>query len=196
MNRFLSIQSDLEMYKKSVQLSNTKSRRLSFQKNPVAVAGAVIAGVGVGWKVLTYVLDRTEGDISISLARMEGYKFPNDNRERYTNNAALRNNRFTVKRKNENHVRDEISATFEIRFKYNGHAVGEISIEDINRNDAIGWGLEVRTSMMPDNTLYGPNQDIAAVELTFNYRFHRTLGSDIIKMARYRLYGDGRAVAI
>ena len=71
-----------------------------------------------------------------------------------------------------------------------GRSLGNVRIKNIGTNDAIGWSLAVRGSIMDDNRVYPPN-DCAALRITIHYHFTHVIGSDQIAIAEIQLFGDG-----
>lgn len=200
-NRFLFLEEELKVFSEKPNKLIQK-KKLSTQKNPaaaaggVAIAGAVIAGVGVGWKIFEFAWAQTEGDIHVKLARMEGAKLPGDNAS-YQNSGVWNKKTVRVYEKLTNNLGDEISAKFDLSFKYNGNGVGYIDMDHVQSNDAVGWGLHVEAKLMADPNTYTSNnggQDMAMIEITFNYRFTRSIGSDVIKVKRLKVYGDGTVI--
>lgn len=158
-----------------------------------AVVAAGVAVAGLGYQIFKGILDN-EGDIYWQLQQMDGAKHPFDRKTQYENIAAWQTKRLQVRQKVTNKLGDEISATFELGFKYNGYSVGYVSMENTGTNDAALWGLKVEAKIMADPQAYKINnkQPIAALDVTFNYRFTRTIGSDSIYVERLKLYGNGR----
>lgn len=205
-NRFLTLEEELTVFdaKKAILQKGEKTKKMvkgkslySQQQNPAAVAGAVIAGSGLGWKIFEFAWSHTEGDIKVKLARLEGAKYPSDDEAQYKNKGIWKPKTVTVYEKYTNHIGDEISSKFELRFKYNGYGVGYIDMDHTKSNDAVGWGLNVEAKLMVDPNNYTSNnggQSMAMIEVTFNYRFTRSIGSDIIKIKRFKLYGDGTVI--
>ena len=129
-NRFLFLEKELEVFTEQPrELLKKKKKKLSTQKNPaaaaggVAIAGAVIAGVGVGWKIFEFAWAQTEGDIHVKLARMEGAKLPSDDKK-YQNKGVWNKKTVRIYEKFTNYLGDEISAKFDLSFKHNGYGVG------------------------------------------------------------------------
>ena len=197
-NRFLFLEKELKMFTdKPGKLVKSNKKQLSTQKNPAAVAGAVIAGAGLGWKIFEFAWKQTEGDIHVKLARLEGAKYPSDDEKKYKNKGIWKKKTVRVYKKVTNHIGDEISAKFDLTFKYNGYGVGYVDMDHTNSNDAVGWGLHVEAKMMVDPNNYTSNnggQSMSMIEVTFNYRFTRSIGSDVIKIKRYKIYGDGTVI--
>ncbi|WP_044398250.1 hypothetical protein [Lacinutrix sp. Hel_I_90] len=199
-NRFLFLEKELTGFdanntKKKGFMSKTKSK-YSTQKIAPAAAAAVVAAVGVGWKIFEFGWAQTEGDIDVKLARMEGSKLPSDDTS-FQNKGVWQKKTIRVYKKFENYATDEISAKFDLSFKYNGYGVGYIDMDHVESNDAIGWGLKVEAKLMADPQNYTSNnggQSMSMIEVTFNYRFSRSIGSDVIKIQRYKLYGDGTVI--
>ncbi|MBC9794797.1 hypothetical protein [Sinomicrobium weinanense] len=196
MNRFLFLESDLKSFTGDPG-KFVKSRSVySTQKTPAAVAGAVIAGAGLGWKIFEFAWNNAEGDIYVKLARLEGAKHPSDDEEKYKNKGVWKEKTVKVYGKVVNKL-VETSAKFDLRFKYNGHSVGYIDMDHTHSNDSVFWGLHVEAKLMVDPNNYKSNkggQLMSMIEVTFNYRFTRTGRDDIIKIKRYKLYGDGTVI--
>lgn len=162
----------------------------------VAPAVVPIAAAVVG-TVMTRVLNN-EGDVKWELDQMRGMKHVGDDPANVGSLSPTWNT-ITVKDWPEvtNGLGDSIYANFEIRFQYDGRSLGNISITNINTNDAVGWGLNVKAQIMDDAAAYtltsGPAgaPSFAAVKIQFYYRFDRSIGSDAIAIADYTLYGNG-----
>lgn len=88
---------------------------------------------------------------------------------------------------------DDITATFEVRWQYNGRSLGNVGIGVLTSNDAVGWGLRVTAEIHDDAQTYTrPNiPTFAGIRLRFTYRFDRMIGSDKIGIRDLHLYGDG-----
>jgi hypothetical protein len=188
MNRFFELKSELNQQKKiekKVKLANSKN--YSMQKSPT------IAAAGLGWSVFKGIMDN-DGDIRWKLDRMEGAKYPNDDEKKYKNVGIWKTQVVKVDSFYDQYGIDEISATFNLSFKYNGQAVGYIDIDNIKTNDALGWSLEVEAKIMVDPNNYfnkGSSDPISMIEVKFHFRFIMTVGSDKIWTDHYKLYGDG-----
>ncbi len=85
---------------------------------------------------------------------------------------------------------DDISAFFRIDWQHNGKSIGNVRITNIGTNDAIGWSLNVRGSIMDDNRVYDPN-GCAALRITLHCYFTHVVGSDQIALCEIRIFGDG-----
>ncbi len=167
-------------------ISSSTLQRDRFSRATGAGAGVAIAGLG--FTIINKMLENSGGDIKWTLQRMNGAKHPGDKEDIY-DKFPFKPKTFTVSHE-DGGLADKISAEFEVRFKYNGHSVGYIEIENTGTDDAVGWGLDVNASIMPDPNVYQGN--IAAVEVVFNYRFHRSIGSDVIYIDRYKIFGNGK----
>ncbi|WP_346882213.1 hypothetical protein [uncultured Algibacter sp.] len=199
-NRFLFLEEELKMFsgqhpnalvkkKKQGFISKAKSK-YSKQKVAPAVAAAVI---GVGWKVIEFIAANSGGDIDAQLSKLEGEKFPNDDKPTY-NTGIWRTKTKRVKGMIENGFGIDTSATIELRYKYNGHGVADIDMDLVASDDPPGFGLVVSTKLLPSRNNYTSNnggQLMSMVEVTFNYKFSRTIGSDIHQIKRFKLFGDG-----
>jgi hypothetical protein len=95
----------------------------------------------------------------------------------------------------ENRIGDRITADFRVRFQYNGRSVGNVQVDNVGTNDAVGWGLHVRANIMDDAQVYTttPPSDarFAAVRVHFYYRFDRLVGGDYIAEIDLTLFGNG-----
>jgi len=194
-NRFLYLEKELTVFNDAPKkyATKTKAKKYASQKS----GGGAVAIAGLGWKVFEFAWKQTEGDVHTKLARMEGAKYPYDKKDEYQNKAAWQNKSRTVYQRVTNLAGDEISSKFTLRFKHNGYGVGYVDIDHSESNDAIGWGLNVEAKIMADPNQYNSRnggQVMSMVEVTFNYRFSRSIGSDIIKIKRYCLYGDGTVI--
>jgi len=197
-NRFLYLEKELSGFdakkkKKENYIAKAKSR-YSIQKSAAVAAG-------IGWKIFN-ILKEGSG-LTTQLIRMEGYKYPNDQRS-FHNEGQWREPK-TVE-VYEKHIdglilKDEISAKFDLRFSYNGHAVGNIDIkETANNMGAVGgWKLDVKTDhRVSERAFPGANGEltVAMVEVAFTYKWHtvKPFENDTIKTVKYELYGNGRVV--
>lgn len=160
------------------------------------VPAAVATVVGVGYTIVSEAL-QNKGDITWRLVHMTGAKHPWDQKKRYDKPPWPRK-KIKVSAWCKNLLGDRISADFEVEFRYNGHSVGSVTMQNKGTNDAALWGLDVRASIMPDRDAYKgkDGKPVAAIEVTFNYRFTRSLGADAIWIGRYRLRGDGSWIAM
>jgi len=197
-NRFLYLEKELvgfdakKQKKKKGFMSKVKSK-YSMQKVSPQVAAAI---VGVGWKIFEFAWKQAEGDIHVKLARMEGAKLPNDDMS-FQNKGTWQKKTVRIYEKVSNNIGDEISAKFDLSFKYNGHGVGYIDMDHVASNDAVAQGLFVEAKLMADPNTYSSRnggQDMSMIEVTFNYRFTHTWQSDLIKIKRLKIYGDGTVV--
>ncbi|OEK08226.1 hypothetical protein A8C32_01820 [Flavivirga aquatica] len=197
-NRFLFLEEDLKVFSEQPSKLIHK-KKYSTQKTPaagVALAGAVIAGTGVGWQIFEFAWAHTEGDIKVKLARMEGAKLPGDDKS-FQNKGTWKKKTVRIYEKDGSRIGDEISAKFDLSFKYNGYGVGYIDMDHVESNDAVAFGLNVEAKLMADPNTYISNnggQDMAMVEVTFNYRFTHSFQNDLIKVKRLKLYGDGTVI--
>ncbi|NMH88789.1 hypothetical protein [Flavivirga algicola] len=198
-NRFLFLEEELKGFSEHPDNKLIQKKKLSTQKNPaagVAVAGAVIAGAGVGWQIFEFAWAQTEGDIKVKLARMEGAKLPSDDKS-YQNKGVWKKKTVRIYEKYGSRIGDEISAKFDLSFKYNDYGVGYIDIDHVESNDAIAFGLNVEAKLMADPNNYTSNnggQSMSMIEVTFNYRFTHSWENDVIKVKRLKLYGDGTVI--
>jgi hypothetical protein len=165
---------------------------------PVRAFNAV-AIAGLGWSVFQGI-GNNKGDIEWSLQRMDGAKHPWDQKDKYENIGRWQKKTVRVSRAITweipltGVVTGELSAAFELTFQYNGHSVGFVSIHNVNTNDELGGGMKVEATIMPDPNSYRVNnvEPIAAVEVTFNFRFTYTLENDDIYLEKYLLFGNGQ----
>lgn len=193
-NRFFVLEQDIvRFYTNGKVQKRSKKTKYSTQKTPVAVAGAVIAGAGLGWKIFEFAWSQTEGDIHVKLARMEGAKYPSDDKDKYEQMGTWRSHTVRVYDSVTNRLGDEISTSFDLRFQYNGYGVGYVDIDQTASNDAVGWGLDVEAKIMvqPQNYRLSNGEFMSKVRVSFNYKFSRSIGSEIIKNKHYLLSGNG-----
>lgn len=162
---------------------------------PSTALAAAAVGVEIASAIAGAAMDRianNSGDIGWELDQLRGFKHPNDTAPNPMPPAA--NGRRIVLRgpSVENGFGDEISATFEIDWQYNGRSVGNVLIGNAGTNDAIGWGLTVRARIMDDNIVYPPeNPTYAALLIRVEHHFSRFIGSDKIAITEIRLFGNG-----
>lgn len=151
--------------------------------------GAVEAAIAIGGIAIESIRDNV-GDITWDLDQFRGIKHPNDSAP--ANPGAFQDGA-TIKLDDwpsTGPIIDSINAWFSIDWQYNGKSLGNVRINNIGTNDAIGASLSVRAQIMDDNRLYAPN-NCAALRVTLHYRFSRPLGSDHIAIREIHLYGDG-----
>ncbi|HEY5712486.1 MAG TPA: trypsin-like peptidase domain-containing protein [Allosphingosinicella sp.] len=154
-----------------------------------AMGGGADAIIEIGGIVLDRILNN-EGDVSWELDQFNGIKHPNDSAP--ANPAPFRDAP-TIRLDSwpsSGGVLDDINAWFKIDWQYNGRSLGNVRIENVGSNDAVGWGLKVKARIINDARLYEPGQ-CAALRVTIHYKFERSIGSDQIGITEIKLYGDG-----
>lgn len=153
--------------------------------NPAAAAA--IAGATF---VLTSIRDN-RGDISWDLQQMNGIKHPNDvaptTPRSFSDGQVIKLDDWPT----AGGVLDDINAWFQIEWQYDGQSVGNVAISNIGTNDSVGWGLNVSARITHDNRLHAPS-NCARLKVRFDYRFDRTVGSEVLAYREVLLYGDGR----
>lgn len=154
-----------------------------------AMGAGADALIEIGGVLLERILNN-EGDVSWDLDQFRGIKHPNDtapaNPAQFRDAPTIRLNDWPK----SGGLLDDISAWFKIDWQYNGRSLGNVRIENIGANDAIGWGLAVKARIMDDARVYEPGP-CAALRVTIHYRFTRSIGSDQIAITEIKLYGDG-----
>lgn len=157
-----------------------------------AAAGLAVAAAGLGWTIFKDILG-SEGDVTWNLGSMDGAKYPWDDKNSFHNKGAWEKKLFTVKRSVTNNLGDEISATFRVEYWYNGYAVGYVTIDPIDANDAVGWGLHVVSRITVDPNTYETTSGnlYSAIFVRFTYTFDRSIGSPIIENIQYMVRGTG-----
>ncbi|HEY9228885.1 MAG TPA: hypothetical protein VIP11_19690 [Gemmatimonadaceae bacterium] len=156
-----------------------------------AVVEIVSAVVGA---VMTRILDN-EGDVKWELDQLNGAQHP-DGATATPSTSTYSSKRVPVEGVwIENGFADRITADFEITFQYNGASVGYIQVSNTGTNDAVGWGLTVKETIMPDPNTYTTvppdGKRFAAIKVRFEYRFDRSIGSDAIALRELTLFGNG-----
>lgn len=158
-----------------------------------ASAEVAVAVAGLGWTVFQGIA-QNKGDITWKKQRMEGVKYPWEKKKEYENIATFASKDLTVKQEIVTAAGlDEVSATFKLNFRYDGHSVGYVSVDNIGTNDAPFWDIDIEVTIMPDPNAYTGKQGkpVAAVEVTFNFRFTHSIRDDSIYLEKIVLYGDG-----
>jgi hypothetical protein len=160
----------------------------TLQAQVVVPIATTIAGA-----VLTRVLSN-EGDIKWELDQLKGIKNPHDDAAN-AGSGAFSDQKISVPGPVvENYLTDQIYANFEILWQYNGRSLGNITVSNIQTNDALGWGLEVKENINDDAKVYpvsGGSGECAGLHVRFYFRFTRTIGSDQIYNRDIWLHGDG-----
>jgi len=161
-----------------------------------AGAGVVAAGAAVGTLGYTILSDvfgsGSEGDVSWNLTKMEGTKYPYDDKATYGQNRNYAERRFTAEGKLTAGFIDEISATFDITFSYDNNSVSNVLVENAGLNDAFTWGLVVNQDIRKvDTVTFVAGQPVAAVDVKFHYHFSSFVRDEIL-LIDYRLYGTGK----
>lgn len=181
--------------------------QVSLQKNICAVYGATTrpilssakvvdkigAGIGVakfGWEILNAALNN-DGDISWEVQQMNGVNCPN-NDQRY-NKAPWHDGLRVVEKARKTLWGETVSAKFQIRFQYNGNAVGNVAIANAGALDAAGHSLYVKATIHPDlaSHLRGGKQPVARIEVRFEFHFRHSIGDEDIWIETVSLYGTG-----
>lgn len=155
-----------------------------------------VALAGVGWQVFNTIITQSRGDITWQLQHMNGAKHPNDDVSVY-NVGPWSGRTIRVPTPTEGNLIDDILATFELEFRYNGHSVGFVEARNVGTNDALLWGLDVNMTIMPEPNPVDATDDIegradvARIKVTWTYRFTRGLASDVIYTRHSHVAGDG-----
>jgi hypothetical protein len=170
--------------------------KLSRAQNPALI----IAGAGLGFTIFKGISDN-RGDVTWNLSKVDGQKCPNDDEAKYKNKAVWQEKSFEVVQRTEGiGGLLPMSATFEVKFKYNGYGVGFISMQFLRSEDAMGWGLNVDASIMGDPNNYSRDDGelMSSFDITFNYRFSTSIPfrDDDVWIGNYKIYGDGKFVTI
>ena len=167
--------------------------QLNLAPPPAPRARAMGAGADAATAIGSVILDHiisNEGDVSWELDQMRGLKHPNDQAppspQRFQDAKTIKLTGWPV----AGGLVDNITADFTVDWQYNGLSLGNVAIENVGVNDAVGWGLKVQAHIMDDNKLYAPNS-CAALRVRFHYRFTRSIGTDVIAITELHLYGDG-----
>ena len=149
-------------------------------------AGAVATIAGV---VLQQVISNS-GDVSWTTDQFRGIKHPNDtapaNPGPFQDATPISLNWPVL---SDSYI-DDISAFFRIDWQHNGKSIGNVRITNTGTNDAIGWSLAVRGTIMDDNRVHPPH-DCAGLRITLHYHFTHVVGSDQIAMCDIEIFGDG-----
>jgi Papain-like cysteine protease AvrRpt2 len=149
-------------------------------------AGAVATIAGVA---LQQVISNA-GDVSWTTDQFRGLKHPNDtapaNPGPFVDATPISLNWPVL---SDSYI-DDISAFFRIDWQHNGKSIGNVRITNIGTNDAVGWSLAVRGTIMDDNRLHPPH-DCAGLRITLHYHFTHVIGSDQIAMCDIEIFGDG-----
>jgi hypothetical protein len=67
-----------------------------------------------------------------------------------------------------------------------------VQISNVATNDAVGWGLAVKAQIINDSIVYPRNAPrFAALRIRFDYRFTRSIGSDVLAWRELHLFGNG-----
>jgi Papain-like cysteine protease AvrRpt2 len=150
------------------------------------VVGAVATIAGVAIQQIT----NNAGDVSWTVDQFRGIKHPNDTAP--ANPGAFQDARpITLNWPvlSDSYI-DDISAFFRIDWQHNGKSIGNVRITNVGTNDAIGWSLAVRGTIMDDNRVHQPN-GCAGLRITLHYHFTHVIGSDQIALCEIEIFGDG-----
>jgi V8-like Glu-specific endopeptidase len=184
----------------AVQSYGASTTRMQQQKQdkrqptakPLQAAVVVPAVATIAGTVLTRILDNS-GDIKWELDQLKGLKHPHDD-PKNAGTAPYVNGKLDIPGPIiENGFTDQIYANFEIKWQYNGHSLGNMTITPIQTNDAIAWGLTVKALINDDANAYPSKSggECAAIQIRFTYVFDRILLSDRIYIYDFTLHGDG-----
>jgi N-acetylmuramoyl-L-alanine amidase len=166
------------------------------QLAPVVSAGAAVGALG--YNIVKDALSN-EGDVHYQLTRMEGVYYPArdtkpDRWQQFASPEPYHVYSRDIGTWSENLIGDRIAANFTLEWWGNGYAVASARLTLAGTNDAVGWGLDVETDMMPLPTLFGPTGgpfSVAGLGVRCTYRFNRSIGSDLIAREDVRIFGDG-----
>ncbi|HEY0596171.1 papain-like cysteine protease family protein [Sphingopyxis sp.] len=156
---------------------------------PAPVARGMEVAATIAGVVLEQVISNV-GDVSWTTDQFRGIKHPNDTAPAspapFQDATAISLDWPVL---SDSYI-DDISAFFRIDWQHNGKSIGNVRITNIGTNDAIGWSLNVRGSIMDDNRVYDPN-GCAALRITLHYYFTHVIGSDQIALCEIQIFGDG-----
>ena len=162
--------------------------------------GVIIAGAGLGISTGRDIMNN-KGDITWDLKALDGSYHPLHSTWSKADQKKFGTKPWKKKTQKiyagfKTHSTAVISATFELSWQYNGHYVANVDVEPVGNNDLIMWGLHVTGRLIKDQGPYyhsktgaGP---FARIDYSFNYRFSRSIGEDVVMIGRYNLYGDGQ----
>ena len=160
------------------------------RKTSRAMDAGASAAIAAATFVLTSLRD-SQGDVHWELQQMNGIKHPNDvapaTPRPFHDGERIMLNDWPV----AGGAIDDISAWFQVDWQYDGQSLGNVSISNIGTNDAVGWGLNVTARIAHDNRVFPPS-NCARLKIRFDYRFDRSIGSDVLAYREVILYGDGR----
>ena len=87
---------------------------------------------------------------------------------------------------------EHIQASFTVDWQYDGQALGNIRIANTAASEAADWSLQVCATITDYAADYPPGApQYAALNVTFNYQFTRTDGSDAHATTELKLFGNG-----
>ena len=193
-NRFLEMDKYLKQCcEKKGRHSNmaVQQSNYSFAQNPALIP---IATTILG-TTMTRVLNNT-GDISWELDQLSGLKHP-DNKSSTPGPSAYTSKKILINGPVLTigfAVTDEIYVKCEIDFDYNGHSLGNVQVAIVSTEDAVGWGLIVKETIMDDANTYVTSSSpvrFAAIKLRIQYNFTSSLRNDSIYIDDIKLYGNG-----
>lgn len=198
MNRLFQIQEELQGLRKPAISVNPKEVPYSYQKNPAAAAVAI---AGLGWTVYKGIWEN-QGDVKWNLERMDGFKHPWEQKDKYENIGVWKEKSFEVRMGTYKEVPvtgwtyQHINATFRVKFRFNGHSIGGVIIDHLGNQDGVNRALEVTATIRPDPQAYtiGGKTPIASLDMTFNYRFMSSILDDEVWIEDIKIYGDGSLV--
>ena len=160
--------------------------------------GAVVAPIvaGIGWDIIKGIAN-SSGEVTYKMVNMKGFKYPFDKKDTY-NFGPWSNGKFTAWSRMYTTLKlDEISASFTVKYQYNGHAVGNIEVL-LGKTEGswAGWDLHIENSIMPDNNAHTMKKTgktpVACVRVTFTHRYKHSWHDDNIYREEFFIYGDGQ----
>jgi Papain-like cysteine protease AvrRpt2 len=134
------------------------------------------------------------GDITYDLEKLDGTRSPQDD-PKWEKVGQWQRGVYHVRSGwLETVLGDEQSAEFDLEWSFNGHCVRDIRIKPTKTNDAWGWKLNVKQTIVarPDQDKTTPDA-IAAVEVTFIYTHSHPVYEDKIFHETLIVYGNGTA---
>jgi hypothetical protein len=158
-----------------------------------AVIGVGIAGAGLTYSILKDAL-AGEGDIKWQLDQMRGVKYPLDDEQSFKNKGTWNAREVESEAYVDNTFGVRVAdAAFRVKFRYDGYSVGDVNIVRVRVADQPMWGANITANIVPAPEAYQVKgkQPVAAVEVTFEYSFNRSIGQDLIYIDRLVLYGTG-----
>jgi hypothetical protein len=139
-------------------------------------------------------LVKSDGSVTWTLMQLDGLKRPHDDQAQEGSTQWTQHKLTVEGPRLASLVGLKQGADFEVRWETNGNSVGNVAISNVGVDDWLLGTLHVDARIRNEAQVYtdhGGKARIAAVQVLFDYTFHRRLQSDYSCLTTLTLFGNG-----